>query len=93
MLPVVGDCDGIVRRGIQHTSGAARLEPDAVTFVTVLALSTLFFHLSTAFAILRYEGVDIAKAGFEDLHEYTTGFHCRSELIYGHESRVRQIRP
>ena len=69
------DFDGAARRTIRHTAGAAELEQDAVTFATVFALPNFFFHLSTAFSILRHGGENLGKADFDGLHAYAAGFH------------------
>lgn len=37
---------------------------DGLTFLTVRALPNLFFHMTTAYAILRHSGVPVGKADF-----------------------------
>lgn len=69
------DLDGASSRLVRHAAGAADLEQDATTFVTVFALPNFFFHVAVAFAIFRHEGVDIGMADFDGLHVYASGFH------------------
>ena len=69
------DFEGTNLKRIRHTAGTANLEQDAATFVTIFSMPNFFFHLSTAFAILRHEGVDIGKADFDGQHSYAAGFH------------------
>ena len=66
----VGASDRVVR----HVAGAAELEQDAATFVTLFAMPNFFFHLATAFAALRSGGADLGKADFDGQHVYAPGF-------------------
>ena len=70
----VADFAGASTRVVRHTAGEAELAQDATTFVTLFALPNFFFHLGTAFAILRAGGADIGKADFDGQHVYAAGF-------------------
>jgi len=63
------------RRTIPYTAGDATLEQDATTYVTLFALPNFFFHLSTAFAILRLHGAVLGKSDFDGQHIYKANFH------------------
>ncbi|MBZ9934823.1 DUF1993 domain-containing protein [Mesorhizobium sp. BR1-1-16] len=59
---------------VSERAGQALFETDALTFVTQYALPNFFFHLMTAFAILRVAGVPIGKADFDGFHAYPADF-------------------
>jgi uncharacterized protein len=67
----VEDFAGASERPISHQAGEARLVQDAPTYLTLLALPNLSFHLSMAYAILRSRGRPVGKADFD-------GWHCYS---------------
>lgn len=55
-------------------AGEAMVETDALTFATAYALPNFFFHLASAYAILRHLGVPIGKPDFDGFHAYPPGF-------------------
>lgn len=59
---------------VVEKAGETEFETDALTFVTHYALPNFFFHMMTAFAILRQAGVPIGKADFDGFHVYPPGF-------------------
>ncbi|MEO1248438.1 MAG: DUF1993 family protein [Pseudomonadota bacterium] len=61
-------------RTVSHQAGEARLEQNAVDYVTLFALPNFFFHLTMGYATLRKQGVAIGKSDFDGLHDYPTGF-------------------
>jgi hypothetical protein len=68
------DINGKESLRVGERAGEALVELDALTFVTHYALPNFFFHLMTAFAILRMAGVPIGKADFDGFHAYPAGF-------------------
>lgn len=58
----------------RERAGEAMVETDALSFVTLYALPNFFFHLVTAYAILRQIGVPLGKADFDGFHAYPPGF-------------------
>ncbi len=68
------DLNGKEALRVTETAGEARFETDALTFVTQYALPNFFFHLMTAFAILRMAGVPLGKADFDGFHAYPADF-------------------
>ncbi len=68
------DINGKEELRARERAGEALVELDALTFVTHYALPNFFFHLMTAFAILRMAGVPIGKADFDGFHAYPAGF-------------------
>jgi len=68
------DFAGAANRLIPHQAGFADLEQSAADYLHLFALPNLWFHLTTAFAILRKEGVLVGKADFDGWHSYPPGF-------------------
>lgn len=68
------DINGKEAVRVLERAGEARFETDALTFITQYALPNFFFHLVTAFAILRMAGMPIGKADFDDFHAYPPTF-------------------
>lgn len=62
---------------VSERAGEAIVEADALTFVTQYALPNFFFHLMTAYAIMRRIGVPLGKADFDGFHTYPAGFRFR----------------
>lgn len=59
---------------VQTTAGMATRSFVGRDFVLGYALPNFFFHLVTAQAILRNQGVPIGKQDFDGYHEYPAGF-------------------
>lgn len=57
---------------VTHIAGEAKLTQTASDYVTLFALPNMLFHISMAYAALRYAGVDVGKSDFDGLHIYTT---------------------
>ena len=68
------DFDGAADRLVSHQAGEARLEQNAVDYVTLFALPNFFFHLTMGYATLRRQGIAIGKSDFDGLHHYPAGF-------------------
>ncbi len=56
--------DGAEARTIQFTAGKTALTFRGDTYVTGFALPNFFFHVTTAYDILRHEGVPLGKRDF-----------------------------
>ena len=63
--------DGSEQRSIESQAGLASLTLDGSTFLQHYALPNFFFHLSSAYAILRHQGLAIGKRDFDGFHEYS----------------------
>lgn len=70
----VADFAGAASRRIQHRAGDALIRQTATDYLIQFAIPNQWFHLTTAFAILRAEGVEIGKADYDGLHQYPKGF-------------------
>ncbi len=68
------DFSDALDRLVCHQAGEARLEQNAVDYVTLFALPNFFFHLTMGYATLRQQGVAIGKSDFDGLHHYPPGF-------------------
>ena len=66
--------DAMAGSPARERAGEAMVETDALSFVTLYALPNFFFHLVTAYAILRQIGVPLGKADFDGFHAYQPGF-------------------
>jgi uncharacterized protein len=64
-------------RYISSQAGEAQLHLPAAEFLCHYALPNFFFHLSTAYAILRHQGVPFGKAQFDGFHVYPALFSIR----------------
>lgn len=62
--------DGDPAGMITADAGQATLSLPAHEFLFQFALPNFFFHLTTAYAILRQQGVPIGKANFDGFHAY-----------------------
>ena len=58
------------QRTLESQAGDALVRLPAAEFLQQYALPNFFFHLTTAYAILRSRGVQIGKADFDGLHAY-----------------------
>jgi hypothetical protein len=70
----VADFAGATSRSIRHRAGDALISQSASDYLIQFAIPNQWFHLTTAFAILRAEGLEIGKADFDGLHQYPQGF-------------------
>jgi uncharacterized protein len=68
------DFIGASNRIIEHRAGDAELEHSATDFLTLYAMPNFFFHLTSAYAILRQTGMMIGKGDFDGWHSYPAGF-------------------
>lgn len=57
-------------RVIRDRAGEADLALPATEFLFQYALPNFFFHLTTAYAILRSRGMPVGKADFDGYHRY-----------------------
>ncbi len=55
---------------LESTAGNALISLPAPEFLLQYALPNFFFHITTAYAILRSQGVAIGKAQFDGFHLY-----------------------
>jgi hypothetical protein len=62
--------DGAHARVIESLAGNATVVLRAPEFLLHYALPNFFFHLSTVYALLRSQGVDLGKADFDGFHAY-----------------------
>jgi hypothetical protein len=56
--------DGSETRAIEITAGGQVLKFTGLTYLLTFSLPNFYFHLTTAYAILRHAGVDLAKRDF-----------------------------
>lgn len=59
-------------RIIEDRAGNAMLRLNGLDFLTLYALPNFFFHLTTAYAILRALGLPLGKEQFDGFHSYAT---------------------
>ncbi|MCM5555742.1 DUF1993 domain-containing protein [Pleomorphomonas sp. NRK KF1] len=55
---------------VTDRAGLADIELPAARFIVEYALPNMLFHLTTAYAIARWEGVKLGKADFDGWHRY-----------------------
>ena len=65
---------GAAERHFSERAGFADLDLDASDFVLRFGLPNFWFHLTTAYALMRAAGVDVGKADIDGLHDYPPGF-------------------
>jgi hypothetical protein len=58
------DFDGAEARPIEMKVGPRTLEFTGASYISTFVLPNFFFHVTTAYAILRHNGVPIGKADF-----------------------------
>ncbi|MCY0912056.1 DUF1993 domain-containing protein [Massilia sp. H27-R4] len=63
--------DGAAGRVVSDRAGEALVTLPGQAFLLQYALPNFFFHLTTAYAILRQGGLAIGKADFDGFHVYT----------------------
>ena len=61
---------GAEARVIESRAGEALVRLPGSTFLLQYALPNFFFHLTSAYAILRQRGVPLGKAQFDGFHHY-----------------------
>ena len=66
--------DAMAESTARERAGEAVVETDALSFVTLYALPNFFFHLVTAYGIMRQIGIPLGKADFDGFHAYPPGF-------------------
>jgi uncharacterized protein len=62
--------DGADSRTLESLAGQARVVLPAAEFLLQYALPNFFFHLTSAYAILRQRGVALGKEDFDGFHAY-----------------------
>ena len=62
--------DGAASRTLESLAGRARVALPAPEFLLQYALPNFFFHLTSAYAILRQRGVALGKEDFDGFHAY-----------------------
>ena len=62
--------DGAETRIIQDKAGNAIVSLHGREFLSLYALPNFFFHVTTAYAILRSRGLAIGKEQFDGFHDY-----------------------
>ncbi|MFM9433452.1 uncharacterized protein ACFDR9_000489 [Janthinobacterium sp. CG_23.3] len=62
--------EGSETRILHSQAGQAMLELDGQTFLQHYALPNFFFHLTSAYAILRHLGARLGKQDFDGFHDY-----------------------
>lgn len=62
--------DGSASRVLESRAGDALVALEAPEFLLQYALPNFFFHVTTAYAILRHRGVPVGKARFDGFHSY-----------------------
>lgn len=67
---VPADLDGREDEIVTDRAGLADIALPAARFVVDYALPNMLFHLTTAYAIARWEGVKLGKADFDGWHRY-----------------------
>lgn len=65
------DFNGAEERTIADRAGEAELTLKGRQFLSEYALPNFFFHLTSAYAILRQAGLPIGKSDFDGFHVYT----------------------
>lgn len=65
---------GAAQKQFTERAGFADLDLDASDFVLRFGLPNFWFHLTTAYALMRAEGVALGKADIDGLHDYPPGF-------------------
>ncbi|WP_370678086.1 DUF1993 family protein [Pleomorphomonas sp. PLEO] len=64
------DLEGREGEMVTDRAGLADIALPAARFVAEYALPNMFFHHTTAYAIARWEGVNLGKADFDGWHRY-----------------------
>lgn len=57
---------------VAHLAGEAHLEQNAADYVMRFAFPNMLFHFAQAYAGLRLLGLNIGKADFDGLHQYSS---------------------
>ena len=65
------DFDGAAQRSIVDRAGESEISLPGLQFLSEYALPNFFFHLTSAYAILRQAGLPIGKSDFDGFHTYT----------------------
>jgi uncharacterized protein len=62
--------NGADTRMVQDLAGNAVVQLPGQAFLLHYALPNFFFHVTTAYAILRNQGVPLGKEAFDTFHRY-----------------------
>ncbi|MCB1390659.1 MAG: DUF1993 domain-containing protein [Rhodobacteraceae bacterium] len=66
--------EGASGRRLHERAGFADLDLSAGDFLLRFGLPNFWFHLTTAYALLRAAGAPVGKADIDGLHDYPPGF-------------------
>ena len=66
--------EGASTRRYRERAGFADLDLGAADFLVRFGLPNFWFHLTTAYALLRAAGAEVGKADIDGLHDYPPGF-------------------
>ncbi len=66
--------DGAAARRVRERAGFADLDLPAGDFLLRFGLPNFWFHLTTAYALMRVAGAPLGKADIDGLHDYPPGF-------------------
>lgn len=61
---------GAAERSLTSQAGLEAVELPGRSFLTQYALPNFFFHVTTAYAILRHLGVGLGKGDYDGFHVY-----------------------
>ncbi|MDJ1007338.1 MAG: DUF1993 family protein [Paracoccaceae bacterium] len=68
------ELDAAATREVRHEAGQGDIVLPGLAFLTRFALPNFFFHLTTAYSILRAGGAELGKVDFDGFHIYAPGF-------------------
>ena len=66
--------EGAEARRMRERAGFADLDLGASDFLLRFGLPNFWFHLTTAYALMRAAGAPVGKADIDGLHDYPPGF-------------------
>lgn len=66
------DFDLAPGRRLESQAGSALVSLPPAEFLTLYALPNFFFHLGSAYAVLRSQGLPLGKQDFDGFHHYPT---------------------
>lgn len=66
------DFELVPGRRLESQAGSALVSLPASEFLTLYALPNFFFHLGSAYAVLRNQGLPLGKQDFDGFHHYPT---------------------
>ncbi len=66
-------------RDVILVAGDADVTQNALEYVTHFGIPNFFFHFTMAYATLRALGIEVGKAQFDGIHEYSPGFSFQDQ--------------